>query len=231
MTDATETVPFGEKPPLSPQYTDALTGLANRRWLVEEIDYLTYDRPGEYALVFLDLDGFKQENDTNGHDAGDEMLKTTGEVLKGSTRHNDFYKKDEYPAKDARDSKPGTDTLGHIVRLGGDEFVVILPGVANEDQLKVVTDRVRKNLERNPDRSIKASIGGHIHKPGETASDVLKGADQAMYKNKQARKAEQRLAEEAEWQANYLALPRHRRLAYRLGRKAVKLSGVKPLGH
>ncbi|NMV20827.1 GGDEF domain-containing protein, partial [Vibrio parahaemolyticus] len=85
---------------------DALTGLANRSKFHLELEQLV-QRSGylrdEFAVLYLDLDGFKEVNDTYGHDAGDEVLKKVSERLTSATRHSDL-----------------------IARLSGDEFVMLV---------------------------------------------------------------------------------------------------------
>jgi diguanylate cyclase (GGDEF)-like protein len=83
--------------------TDSLTGFANREGLLQNFASLTDDNTAPFATIMIDLDGFKQINDTHGHDAGDSVLRVIGTRLQENIRQ--------------------TDTA---VRLGGDEFVVIL---------------------------------------------------------------------------------------------------------
>ncbi|MDF5383267.1 GGDEF domain-containing protein, partial [Vibrio parahaemolyticus] len=102
---------------------DALTGLANRSKFHLELEQLV-QRSGylrdEFAVLYLDLDGFKEVNDTYGHDAGDEVLKKVSERLTSATRHSDL-----------------------IARLSGDEFVMLV----NPANQKVVTRIAEQLLE------------------------------------------------------------------------------------
>jgi PAS domain S-box-containing protein len=93
---------------------DALTGLANRTQLVEKLEdalAVLPSRGGSVAVHFIDLDRFKNVNDTLGHDGGDFLLKTVAERLRSVTRVDDV-----------------------VARLGGDEFVVVQTGVSDKDQ-------------------------------------------------------------------------------------------------
>ncbi len=93
---------------------DALTGLANRTQLVEKLEKALAVLPlrgGSLAVHFIDLDRFKNVNDTLGHDGGDFLLKTVAERLRGVTRIDDM-----------------------VARLGGDEFVVVQTDVKSKDQ-------------------------------------------------------------------------------------------------
>lgn len=92
-------------------YSDHLTGLHNRRFLIEELAHvlLRGQRSGHYgALLYLDLDNFKLLNDTMGHDSGDLLLREAAQRLRLTVRHSD-----------------------QLARLGGDEFVVVLEGLAD----------------------------------------------------------------------------------------------------
>ncbi|MGZ5350608.1 MAG: GGDEF domain-containing protein [Actinomycetota bacterium] len=87
--------------------TDALTGVANFRWFEEEAQRAMYSSRrygGPLSLAYLDLDGFKDVNDSFGHAAGDEVLKTFAAMLRATLRPTDL-----------------------VARLGGDEFVVLMP--------------------------------------------------------------------------------------------------------
>lgn len=146
---------------------DALTGLANRAYLTEEIerDIAGARRHGQrLAVVFIDLDHFKQINDTLGHEAGDELLKVVAARLKASVRE--------------------TDTVG---RLGGDEFVMLLPEIEKAEDVLVVTDKVQAECAKT------VAICGHEIRIGislgvslfpDDAHDsrtLLRYADSALY--------------------------------------------------
>lgn len=148
--------------------SDALTGIANRRVLGERLEEVLAaaepDPDAPPALLFLDLDGFKKTNDTLGHAAGDDLLRTVADRL----RHNVW----------------SGDT---VARLGGDEFTVLLSSTNGPEAALGVAERLLAGLgapvvlEGQP-VEIRASIGIVVLKPGrQTASDVLRAADSAMY--------------------------------------------------
>ena len=150
--------------------TDELTGLPNRRWVYEAIeaaDALT--GPAELAVLVIDLDRFKEINDSLGHAAGDALLRQVGPRL-------------------AERLRPG-DLLG---RLGGDEFVVLAEGLDDDEALSLAR-RLRTELQR-PFRfgsmglTVDASIGVAV-RPGQSrsAEELLQLADLAMYSAKSGR--------------------------------------------
>lgn len=150
---------------------DTLTGLYNRRSLLERLKHSIIHanrRKEGLALMFLDLDKFKEINDTYGHEAGDELLKHIANHLTGIVRESDM-----------------------VARLGGDEFVILLEGFPNtSDVVKIAKKIVQINSEPlliNA-QQIKTSITIGISfypQDGKTAEDLLKNADVAMYHAKQ----------------------------------------------
>ena len=152
---------------------DPLTGLPNRVLLLDRLTQAlaAADRDGRTtAVLFLDLDRFKQVNDTYGHAAGDRLLLGVAEALHGALR-------------------PG-DTLA---RLAGDEFVVLAggqqPGRLPDGSATVLARRLLAALER-PIRvnghsvRIAASVGVAYARPGDTPEALLHAADTAMYEGK-----------------------------------------------
>jgi diguanylate cyclase (GGDEF)-like protein/PAS domain S-box-containing protein len=147
---------------------DPLTGLANRIKIRAELaSALADDRDG-CLVVYLDLDSFKDVNDSSGHEAGDAVL---AEVARRLTRA----------------VRPG-DVVG---RHGGDEFVVICRGVDLEDSL-VIVERLRCGAFAEPIRYqggmwvASASIGFARPEPGEDGAAVLRRADEAMFADKRS---------------------------------------------
>lgn len=160
--------------------TDSLTGLANRLGITQTLESLVKNEEGTFAVMFLDVDGLKGVNDTEGHEAGDELIKSVADVLRGSIRTKDEAEKGEPRPHDIE---------GHPARLAGDEFVLVFRGVSNHQQLGIINNRIIDNLEG---AGIKASTGAALHAPGQTAPQILKLADEAMFQDKRERKAEER---------------------------------------
>lgn len=148
---------------------DPLTGLYNRRSgeqrLTEEISRaVRYQRP--LTILLIDLDGLKQTNDRLGHAAGDMVLKQFAERLQKAIRGSDL-----------------------AVRLGGDEFMAILPECRTEEVGRVI-DRI-EGLEVDYEGAkilCHFSRGWTDYRPGETAEELLKRTDEALYSNKRAGK-------------------------------------------
>ncbi|MCX7944841.1 MAG: diguanylate cyclase [Deltaproteobacteria bacterium] len=150
--------------------TDPLTGLYNRRYLMfrlkEEFFRSTrYNKP--FSIIILDLDKFKEINDTFGHEEGDELLRLISNKLKGSVRITDV-----------------------VARFGGDEFVILLPET-NKTEAVALADRIRMNSfkENLPFkyRIVSGSFGVTTFRPDKPLSseiDLLKLADSALYRSK-----------------------------------------------
>ncbi len=137
--------------------TDALTGLANRRLLLERLQQAT-ERPEQTALVLFDLDGFKDYNDAFGHVAGDALLARLGARLRAAAQ----------------------DAGGEAFRLGGDEFCVLAP--LADDLAARLSEALRESGEGF---AVEASAG-LVEIPGEAddAVQALQVADQRMYREK-----------------------------------------------
>ncbi|HUW49728.1 MAG TPA: EAL domain-containing protein [Sulfuricella sp.] len=154
---------------------DSLTHLPNRRLLSDRLQQsIAQNQRTEtmLAVCYLDLDGFKQVNDTLGHEAGDRLLVEVAERLKSTVR--------------------GGDT---VARLGGDEFVLLLSGLADDEECQSILNRTLKmiaapySLQNTLQRGISASIGVAIFPRDSLEPDTLLGfADHAMYAAKQAGK-------------------------------------------
>jgi diguanylate cyclase (GGDEF)-like protein/PAS domain S-box-containing protein len=151
---------------------DALTGLANRTQLIEKLQSALVELPsrgGSVAVHFIDLDRFKNVNDTLGHDAGDFLLKTVAERLRSVTRVDDV-----------------------VARLGGDEFVVIQTGVRDKDQVEDFARRLTSAVTapmKLGEQEIVATVSvGVALAPadGTNPERLLKSADLALYKAKTA---------------------------------------------
>src|SRR5664280_60951 len=146
---------------------DPLTGLPNRAALTGILERTLLTGPSRCAVLFIDLDGFKQVNDRLGHAAGDQLLIHVAERIAGPVRSDDL-----------------------VARLGGDEFVVVC-GDAPDEQ--VVTELARRVIERltTPFRIgiADASVGIAISDANSTSTTLLHQADLAMYRAKVAGKA------------------------------------------
>ncbi|MCZ2859066.1 sensor domain-containing diguanylate cyclase [Blastococcus sp. VKM Ac-2987] len=150
---------------------DALTGLPNRVLFLDRLTaaIAAADGRSHVAVLFCDLDRFKQVNDTLGHAAGDELLRQVSARLLAAVR-------------------PG-DVVG---RLSGDEFAVVLPGLAepsDADGLAArIVDRFRDPFRlEGADARIGTSVGVAVHpRDGSTAEQLLRTADAAMYRRKHA---------------------------------------------
>ena len=149
---------------------DALTGLANRTQLVEKLEKALAILPlrgGSVAVHFIDLDRFKNVNDTLGHDGGDFLLKTVAERLRSVTRVDDL-----------------------VTRLGGDEFVVVQTRVKDKDQAEDFARRLTLAVTapmKLKEQSIIATLSvGVALAPtdGTNPERLLKSADLALYKAK-----------------------------------------------
>jgi diguanylate cyclase len=147
---------------------DPLTGAGNRRGLdVKLTDIInTHWRTGTPAsIVLLDLDHFKRVNDVHGHGVGDQVLKGLTEIINLRIRETDS-----------------------LYRIGGEEFVVVLEG-ADRKQGTHLAEQLRTLVEANelvPDPGITISLGVAEIKAGETASEWLHRADEALYQAKDA---------------------------------------------
>ncbi len=167
-------------------YYDLVTGLPNRAHLYDMIS-LALNRGNQhsnkFALLFLDLDHFKQVNDTLGHNAGDLLLRQVSSRLKDAVRKTDSVARPE-----DSEVKPLTET---IARLGGDEFVVLLDQIDRPEDAAYVARRVCKELARifildGNEVRITTTIGISIFPAdGNTAEELLKHADVAMYHAKE----------------------------------------------
>ncbi|MFC1866701.1 diguanylate cyclase domain-containing protein [Thermodesulfobacteriota bacterium] len=164
---------------LSANY-DKLTELPNRSLLLDRLNQnLKQSKRDErkFALLFIDLDGFKSVNDTLGHDAGDELLIKVAEKLLRCVRESDT-----------------------VARLGGDEFTVILSTITSSDNAKTVARKIIEILSvpfniRGHDTQIGASIGISIYPDnGNDIEVLLKKADDAMYLAKKGGKNDYRLS-------------------------------------
>lgn len=168
---------------------DALTGLPNRHMFKEYFARtLSYaKRHNEVlALMFLDIDEFKQVNDTLGHEAGDQLLQQISDRLSDALRGSDLI----CSHTDMHEDSPGE----MIARIGGDEFTLLLPDIIKPENASKVAERVLENLKPafviNKHRFfIGGSIGITLYPDdGFTVEELTKHADLAMYEAKRSGK-------------------------------------------
>lgn len=151
---------------------DHLTGLANRTLLHERLQILcedSYNSGKSFGVLFLDLDRFKEINDTLGHDAGDQLLVHVAKVLLYATRKSDT-----------------------VARMGGDEFIILVDDITDETTLikiaKKIIDTVAIPLEIHHTKlHVTTSIGiSTFPKHGADFNELIKNADRALYEAKAA---------------------------------------------
>jgi len=148
-------------------YYDALTGLFNRKKMLEDFESLLDDKNEKFAVLFIDLDHFKSANDHYGHEAGDLILKTVAARLKNIIR--------------------STDTIS---RMGGDEFIIILRNLKNTVNVEKFAAEVLEILStafiyKENQLFIGASIGISLFPEHGIGVDMLiNKADSAMYEAK-----------------------------------------------
>lgn len=152
---------------------DSLTGITNRHSLYNQLDFIIADSKRNhkaFALLYIDLDEFKNVNDTFGHEIGDLLLKEVTARIKKEIRQNDIF-----------------------ARVGGDEFIVVLTDVASSfvsKIAKIILDTLKADFILNNKKiNISVSIGIATYpENGEDINTLLKNADSAMYKVKNSGK-------------------------------------------
>jgi diguanylate cyclase (GGDEF)-like protein/PAS domain S-box-containing protein len=149
---------------------DPLTGMANRGLLVDRLTSALDDtrKTVTLAVGFVDLDHFKQINDTHGHHAGDAVLKAVAHRLRNSVRAGDT-----------------------VARMGGDEFIILLTDVESLEAATMVMDRARRAVEQPIEvdgNSLTVSVSGGLvyANPGDSPETLLRNSDAALYAAKDA---------------------------------------------
>jgi diguanylate cyclase (GGDEF)-like protein/PAS domain S-box-containing protein len=158
---------------------DALTGLVNRRRLVEVLNELMNgrrERDRGFAVMFLDLDGFKRVNDSHGHGAGDRALIEVARRIQRVARETDV-----------------------LARMAGDEFVVVLRNIANAAEAEAAARRHLAALAApvrigRTEVTLSASVGVALPSGFDSPEALLRAADRVMYEAKAAGPGEYRLA-------------------------------------
>ena len=158
---------------------DSLTGLANRTLFMEFLNTSlarSERREKSTAVLFLDLDHFKEINDTLGHDAGDQLLVSVAKRVQGCVREGDM-----------------------VARLGGDEFAIVLDDVADPNDARQIAEKILADLQQPHDlgqeqRQVGTSIGiAAFPESGKAADELIKAADEAMYVAKKGGRNDYRL--------------------------------------
>jgi diguanylate cyclase (GGDEF)-like protein/PAS domain S-box-containing protein len=152
-------------------FIDALTGVGNRRYTeikintkLEEMN--RYSWANQFGLLFIDIDHFKEVNDTFGHDNGDKVLKVVSKTLMNNLREEDF-----------------------VGRWGGEEFIIMIASMDNK-ALYNIADKLRGLIEHShitlPDKhiTVTVSIGATVAKREDDLDSVVKRADNLMYQSK-----------------------------------------------
>jgi len=155
-------------------FHDPLTLLANRSLFWNRVEHalaLAQRSQQFVAVMFLDLDNFKNVNDSLGHDAGDRLLQAAAQRLVKATRPSDT-----------------------VARLGGDEFAILLEGIRNEADVERIATPITAAFNRpllldGREFDTSASIGVACSQPGDDAEQLLRNADIAMYNAKASGKA------------------------------------------
>lgn len=156
----------GEQEILERLKTDSLTGLLNRRASIESINSILKSSSTEqmHAIIMVDIDNFKQLNDTMGHQFGDKMLNEIAKDLRSILRADDI-----------------------VGRLGGDEFVILLKNMVSQDLLKKKIISINEFLYRrvNSELIISGSLGVAIYpRDGQIFEELYQNADIALYEAK-----------------------------------------------
>ncbi|HEX2604722.1 MAG TPA: diguanylate cyclase, partial [Oxalicibacterium sp.] len=147
--------------------SDTLTGLPNRHWLMQHLPAsmaIAAEKQQSLAVLFIDMDDFKNINDTLGHSAGDRLLQTAARRLQSALRPGDS-----------------------VARLGGDEFTLIVPSISRQDDVSSIAQRVMATFAepfeiQNRLLNVNVSIGVSMFPAdGRDAETLLKNADIAMY--------------------------------------------------
>ena len=175
-------------------FHDALTNLPNRALFLDRLQHaLTLSKRHanyKFAVLLIDIDEFKIINDSLGHSAGDELLIKIGQRLKDAVRRADTVSR---PRSNGVPDKPSNDDT--LARLGGDEFTILLDDIRDPIEAVRVAERVQAELAtpfavNQQEIVISASIGiASSTSPHTQAEDLLRDADIAMYRAKQAGKA------------------------------------------
>lgn len=152
--------------------TDVLTGLRNRAYVERLLAGLlsgNEETPCSLGILFIDVDKFKEVNDTFGHDIGDKVLKMVSNTIQSNLRN--------------------TDVVG---RWGGDEFIAVIQDVQSIQFLQMIAAKIRMLTEvsrldmENQSCQVTISVGGTLAQKGDTRESLVKRADELMYEMKRS---------------------------------------------
>lgn len=146
--------------------TDALSGLLNRRgWdsVLDEVEKTVATTNGDAAVVYMDLNDLRFINNSQGHDAGDELIKRAADAIAKNTRKGDF-----------------------AARVGGDEFILLAKGCNTMNDVLVLITRLDDTFK---EAKLSVSVGACLRSECGTLHDACKEADKRMFKTKAAMKA------------------------------------------
>jgi PAS domain S-box-containing protein len=167
---------------------DSLTGLPNRRFFRDQLA-TSVERArangGMVAVLFIDVDRFKQANDTLGHDVGDQLLREIGKRLNQTVRGSDTVARSE--VGETLPGSVGGPLVHSVARLGGDEFIVLLTEVTGPDDVARVVERLLDAIRQpihcvSQELFVTASIGVSLYpNHGDEVDTLIRMADIAMY--------------------------------------------------
>ena len=158
---------------------DGLTGLPNRQSFLERVNReikRAQRKAGKLAVLFMDLDGFKNINDSMGHGVGDKILQSVADRLRECVRPSDMV---------SRATEPGSEV--ELARLGGDEFTALVLDLERAEDAMNIARRILETMQRpfalqGRDVGLSTSIGIALYpQDGEDAVTLLEHADTAMY--------------------------------------------------
>ena len=149
-------------------HIDTLTNIYNRRAMEEYLDKEIYTAQYSgtvFGVLMIDVDFFKQVNDTYGHDVGDEVLKRLSELVSQSIRGDDYFG-----------------------RIGGEEFLLILPNCQTEESLVGIAEKIRQKVaqaDMGKAGHITISLGATLYANSDDRPGILKRVDEALYRSKE----------------------------------------------
>jgi len=155
--------------PEKEEHKHSLTAFPNRRWLNEHFEAIAEENGNTLGLLFVDLDGLKDVNDTDGHREGDKYILNALEAIKDTVRHT---------PSDLIIHGEKDDGLPKVIHQSGDEFIVLLPGVDTEQVAQGIAKRIKETLS---EVGIPLSVGTAIYSSeDDSLADLLERAETGM---------------------------------------------------